>query len=225
MGAPEAEHHHRKPRGNQPRGYETLGVHRQRGAMVPLLPPLAALKAQEQSAEHGVDGVLMVGNQLGRQRRERPQPACAHKPRNRNALFPEVRKQLNGIAPVWGNRSIATGLAANRTARPKEGEKIDLAGKKRFLVFPNRFKSVRVRKLNLSAPGPREGSLWAAQTLGSAFLRDLVILLRSISYLAISPSLISSVKLPCKFLTSLQHYIGVNNSGVRSWPRQKDTGF
>ena len=45
VGAPEAEYHHRQPRGNQPRGNQTLGVHRQRGAMVPLLPPLAALKA------------------------------------------------------------------------------------------------------------------------------------------------------------------------------------
>jgi hypothetical protein len=42
-------------------------------------------------------------------------------------------------------------------------------------------------------------------------LRVLVILLRSIAYLAISPSLISSVKSLCKFSTSLQHYIGVNN--------------
>jgi len=174
----------------------------------------------------------MVGNQLGRQRRERPQPAAAHKPRNRNALFLELREQVRGIAPVGGNGSIATGLAANRTVRPKEGAKINLAGEKRLLVFPNCLKCVRKGKLNLSAPCPRGGRRRAAQTFGTASLRDLVILLRSISYPAISPSLIPSVKLPCKFSSPLLHYIVGNNTDLtgrislslvlwrRKWPRK-----
>ena len=161
----------------------------------------------------------MVGNQLGRQRRKRSQPAAAHKPRNRNAIFLKLREQVSGIAPVGGNRSIATRLAADRAARTYEREKIDLAGKKRLLVFPNRLKCVREGKLNLSAPCPQGGRLRAAQTFGTASLRVLVILLRSIAYLAISPNLISSVKSLCKFSTSLQHYIGVNNTNhhMASW--------
>ena len=91
---------------------------------------------------------------------------------------------------------------------------INLAGEKRLLVFPNRLKCVRKRKLNLSAPCPRGGRRRAAQTFGTASLRDLVILLRSISYPAISPSLIPSVKLPSKFSSPLLHYIVGNNSGL-----------
>lgn len=164
----------------------------------------------------------MVGNQLGRQRRERPQPACAHKPRNRNALFLELREQVRGIAPVGGNRSIATGLAANRTARPKEGAKINLAGKKRLLVFPNRLKCVRKGKLNLSAPCPRGGRRRAAQTFGTASLRVLVILPRSISYPAISPSLISSVFSHRKFSALSRRYIVGDNT---QWPRTEEAPF
>ena len=145
--------------------------------------------------------------------------ATTDKSHNRNALFLELREQVRGIAPVGGNRSIATGLAANRTVRPKEGVKINLAGEKRLLVFPNRLKCVRKGKLNLSAPCPRGGRRRAAQTFGTASLRDLVILPRSISYPAISPSLIPSVKLPCKFSSPLLHYIVGNNTGPgRQWP-------
>ncbi|RLB10930.1 MAG: hypothetical protein DRG63_13465 [Deltaproteobacteria bacterium] len=43
-------------------------------------------------------------------------------------------------------------LATERTDRAKDGVKIDLARKKRFFIFPNRFICVRVDKLNVSAP-------------------------------------------------------------------------
>jgi len=98
----------------------------------------------------------MVGNQLGRQHRERPPVAATHKAGYRNALLLELRKKLNRIAPVGRDGPIAAGSAADRAARPKEGKKIDLSGKKRFFVFPNRFKSVRKGKLNLSAPAREE---------------------------------------------------------------------
>jgi hypothetical protein len=101
----------------------------------------------------------MVGNQLGRQHREGSPPAAAHKARYRNALLLELRKKLNRIAPVGRDGPIATRPATDRAARPKEVEKIDPVGQKRFFVFPNRFKSVRKGKLNLSAPARKEAGV------------------------------------------------------------------
>lgn len=163
------------------------------------LSHLPAPDTQEQGSHHGIDCVLKVGNQLDRQRRKSPPASAADKPRNRNAFFLELREQLNGISPVRGNLLIASLVTTDRTGRPQEGEEIDLTGKKRCLVFPNRLTCVRVGKLNVSAPCPRGGRLWAAQTFGPASLRGLVILLRSIFYLVISPTLISSVRLPRKY--------------------------
>ena len=79
------------------------------------------------------------------------------------------------MPPVGGNFTVAMLPAAERTDRAKEGGKIDLAGKKRFFVFPNRFICVRVGKLNFSAPCPRGG-----QTLGCANLS--VSLLAGLGY-------------------------------------------
>jgi len=166
VGSPKPEKNQRQPAGNQPRSHEALQVYRHRCTMKAFLPHLPALDAQEQGSYHGIHGVLMVGNQLNRQRRKSPLASAAHKTRNRNAFFPELRKQLNGISPVGGNLPIATLLTTDRTRRPQEGEKIDLPGKKRFLVFPNRLKGVRVGKLNLSAPCPRGGRLLASTPLG-----------------------------------------------------------
>jgi hypothetical protein len=193
MSPPKPKDNRCQPAGNQPRSHEALRVYRHRCTMKALLSHLPALDAQEQGSYGGIHGVLKVGNQLDRQRRKGPPASAAHKTRNRNAFFPELREQLNGISPVGGNLPIASRFTTDGTGRPKEGEKIDLTGKKSFLVFPNRLNCVRVGKLNLSAPCPRGDRLWAAQTFGPASLRGLVILLRSIPYLVISPTLISSV--------------------------------
>ena len=166
VGSPKPEKNHRQPAGNQPRSHEALRVYRHRCTMKAPMPHLPALDAQEQGSYHGIHGVLMVGNQLNRQRRKSPLASAAHKTRNRNAFFPELRKQLNGISPVGSNLPIASPLTTDRTRRPQEGEKIDLPGKKRFLVFPNRLQCVRVGKLNLSAPCPRGGRLLASTPLG-----------------------------------------------------------
>jgi hypothetical protein len=199
MGTPKPLHHHRQPAGNQPRGEQTLRVHPHRGPMEASLSHLPAPDTQKQGSHHGIDCVLKVGNQLDRQRRKGPPASAADKARNRNAFFLELREQLNGISPVGGNLAIASLLATDRTGRTEKREKIDPTGKKRFLVFPNRLACVRVGKLNVSAPCPRGGRLWAAQTFGPASLRGLVILLRSIFYLVILPTLISSVRLPRKY--------------------------
>lgn len=181
--------------------------------MKSLLPPLPALQAQEQGPDHGLHGVLMVGDQLGRQRRKRLMPAAADKSRNRNTFPLELRKQVNGRSPVGGNRSVAIGLATDRAAQPNERGKIDLAGKKKLLVFPNALKCVSKGKLNRSAPARREAGFGPLKPSALPPCGSLVILLRSILYLAISTSLISSVKLPCKFTTPLLHYIVRTNRG------------
>ena len=166
--------------------------------MKTLLAPLPALEHQEQSPNDGIDGVLEVGNQLDRQYGKGPLLLIAHKAGNRDALFLELGEQVDGISPVGGNLPVAPLLAADRTGRAKEREKVNMTGKKRFLVFPNALVCVRVRKLDFSAPCPQGSRLWAAQTFGSASLWGLVILRRSIFNLVISPALIPPVALPCK---------------------------
>ena len=136
VGSPKPEKNHRQPAGNQPRSHEALRVYRHRCTMKAFLPHLPALDAQEQGSYHGIHGVLMVGNQLNRQRRKSPLASAAHKTRNRNAFFPELRKQLNGISPVGGNLPIATLLTTDRTRRPQEGEKIDPPGKIKIPCIP-----------------------------------------------------------------------------------------
>jgi len=159
MGTPQPEHNHTQPAGNQPWGQEAVRVHRYRGAMKALLSHLPALQAQEQSPDHGIHGVLIVGNQLARQYGKGPLLLIAKKAGNRNALFLELREQVNGISPVGSNLPVAILLATDRTGRSKEREKINLTGKKKFLVFPNRFVCVRVGKLDFSAPCPQGGRL------------------------------------------------------------------
>jgi hypothetical protein len=166
VGTPKPEGNYRQPTGNQPRGHQAIRVHRYRGPMKALLSHLPALDAQKQSTYHRIHGVLMVGNQLDRQHRKRSLPSAAHKTRNRNAFFLELREQVNGVSPVRANLTVATLLTTDRTGQANEGEKIDFLGKKRFLVFPNARVCVRVGKLNLSAPCPRGGRLWALTPWG-----------------------------------------------------------
>lgn len=209
MGTPKPESNYRQPTGNQPRGHQTVRVHRYRGPMKALLSHLPALQAQEQCSYHRIHGVLMVGNQLDRQYRKSPLPAAADKTGNGNAFFLELREQVNGVSPVGANLTVATLPTTDWAGRAKVRGKIDFLGKKRFLVFPNALVCVRVRKLNLSAPCPRGGRLRAAQTFGSVSLRDLVVLPRSIPDLGISSTLISSVNLSRKYHSPYpNHYRG-----------------
>jgi hypothetical protein len=127
--------------------------------MKALLSHPPALQAQEQSPDHGIHGVLKVGNQLDRQYGKGPLLLIAKKAGNRNELFLELREQVNGISPVGRNLPVAPLLATEWTGRAKEREKINLTGKKRLLVFPNALVCVRVRELNFSAPCPQGGRL------------------------------------------------------------------
>ena len=123
--------------------------------MKTFLPHLPALQTQEQDSYHGIHGVLEVGDQLGRQYRKGPLPLIAEKTGNRNALFLKLREQVNGISPVGGNLSVAILLATDRADRSKERDKINLTGKKRFLVFPNALVCVRVGKLDFRRLAPK----------------------------------------------------------------------
>ena len=134
--------------------------------MKTFLPHLPALQYQEQGPYHSIHGVLEVGDQLGRQYRKGLFPLIAEKTGNRNALFLKLREQVNGISPVGGNLSVAILLATDRADRSKERDKINLTGKKRFLVFPNALVCVRVGKLDFSAPCPQGGRLMALTPWG-----------------------------------------------------------
>jgi hypothetical protein len=127
--------------------------------MKTLLPLMPALEHQEQSSDHGIHAVLKVRNQLARQYGKGLLPLIAEKAGNRNALFLELREQVNSISPVGSNLPVAILLATDRTGRSKEGEKLYLTGKKKFLVFPDALVCVRVRKLDFSAPCPQGGRL------------------------------------------------------------------
>jgi hypothetical protein len=87
---------------------------------------------------------LKIRNQLNRQQREGRLPLSAQKPGNGDPLLFKLRKQLDGISKVWGNLPVALYLAADRTLGTNNGEKIDMAAKKRFFIFENRLKSVIV---------------------------------------------------------------------------------
>jgi len=120
MSTPKPEHYPCQPTGNQPGGYKAVRVHRYRGAMKTLLSHLPELQDQEQSPYHGIHGVLMVWDQLGRQERKGALPFIAEKAGNRHALFPELREQVNSVPPVGADLSVATLLSTDRTDRSKE---------------------------------------------------------------------------------------------------------
>jgi hypothetical protein len=90
MSTAQSKHNHCQPTGNQPWGYETIRIHRYRGAMKTLLSHLPVLQHQEQGPYHSIHGVLEVGNQLGRQYRKGPLALIAEKTSNRNGLFLEL---------------------------------------------------------------------------------------------------------------------------------------
>lgn len=203
---------YKEPAGHQPGGDEAILINPHRGAMEPSLSHLPALLTQEKRPQDGLCGVLKVGDQLHRQHRKGSRAPSAQEASNGDASLLECREQLNRIPPVGGDLSVAMFLPANGAGGSDEGWKVDPSGEKQFLVFPNRLTSVRVGKLNSSAPCMRGGRLWAAQTFGPASLQPSVILLRSISYLVNSPTLIPSVKLPRKSSAPSHPYsVGDNN--------------
>jgi hypothetical protein len=183
----------RQPVGNEPGSDKTFGVHASRCAKEALLTHLSVLKRQEQRPNHGTDRVLKVRNQLDRQEGKGSSLLPAHKACNGDLLFPKLREELNGIAPIGGELSIAIRTAADRADRSNGGRKINLTGEKGFSVFPKSLEFVKVGELNFSAPCSQGGRLWAAQTFRPASLLGLVIFPRSIPYLTHSPTLTSSV--------------------------------
>ena len=116
-------------------------------------------------------------------------------------MFAKFRKQLDGITKIGGYLPVTVALATDRTNRTDKRKKIDLAAKKRFFIFQNRFKSVIVGQLNFFGSLALKGAgRQAAQTFVPASLKRLVNFTWSISYLAIWAILISSVTLSCKSL-------------------------
>ncbi len=210
-----------QPKGHQPRGEQTVLINPHRGTVETLLSHLPAPHAQEQRPHNSICRILNIGDQLNRQQREGPRAPSAQETGNGDAFLLKPRKQFNGIAPVGSDRPVTMISPANGASGSDKGGKINPTGKKRFLVFPNRSICVRVGKLNLSAPCMQGSRLKAAQTLWPASLQPLVILPRSISYLVNSPTLISSVNLPRKFLTPCLRYIEGDNTELvlRIWQR------
>jgi len=188
-----------EPAGNEPGGNKTFGIHANGCAKEPLLTHLPALKRQKECPDHCPDRVLEVRHQLDRQNGKGPSSLPAEKTSNGDLLFPELREKLDSISPIGGNLSIALRTATDGADGSNGGRKINPTGQKRFLVFPKGLEFVKVGELNFSAPRSQGGRFWAAQTFGPASLLGLVIFPRSIPYLAHSPTLISSVRLPRKF--------------------------
>jgi len=209
-----------EPVGNEPGGDETFRIHASRCAKEALLTHLPILKRQEKCPDHGPDRVLKIRDQLDRQKGKRSFPLRAEKTSNGDLLFSELRGKLNGIPPIGGDLSIAIRTATDGADASNGGRKINLTGQKRFAVFPKRLEFVKVGELNLSAPCPQGGRFWVAQTFGPASLLGLVIFPRSIPYLAHSPTLISSVRLPRKFLSPLIDTISREITTEAAVPRE-----
>lgn|GEM_PF-2498199 len=219
MSTSKSSKDYKEPADHQPGGDEAILINPHRGAMEPSLSHLPTCMAQKKRPQDGLCGVLKVGDQLHRQHRKGSRAPSAQEASNGDASLLECREQLNRIPPVGSDFSVAMFLPANGADGSDEGGKINPSGEEQFLVFPNRLISVRVSKLNFSAPCMRGGRLWAAQTFGSASLQPSVILLRSISYLVNSPTLIPLVKIPRKSSTPFLHYIEGDNT---SWHKGEE---
>jgi hypothetical protein len=87
---------------------------------------------------------MEVRNQLDGEQGKSPPFLPAKKASDGNPSFFEARKQINGVAKIGRNLTVAIRSAADGAGRPKVGEKIDSVGCKRFLVFPNRIIFVKV---------------------------------------------------------------------------------
>ena len=131
---------------------------------------------------------------------------------NQNPALVKVREQFNGVVPVGRDLPIAIKTATQRTLSTQVGGKINPAGPKPFSVFPKALEAVKVGTLYFSAPRSQGGGFWAAQTFRSAPLQSLVISTRSIPYLAISTSSISSVSKPGKSPSPYQAVCEVNKT-------------
>jgi hypothetical protein len=144
MGTPKPTGYYCQPAGNQPWGNQTVHIHLNRCTIETPLTHLPILKAKKQGPDHRTDCVLQIRNQLNRQHRKTPPAPLAQKPSDGNPLLVKFGKQLDGIPKVWKDLSVAVYTAADRTHWANNGEKIDMAGKIGFFIFPNRFKSVIV---------------------------------------------------------------------------------
>jgi len=119
-----------QPAGNQPWRHQAFWIHRLGCAIKALLPRLPTLHPQKQRPDHRTYRVLKVWDQLDGQQREGLTTLTAYKARYRYPLLLELRKQLDRITPVGRNLSITILTAADRTACPNAGDKIDLIQKK-----------------------------------------------------------------------------------------------
>ena len=201
-----------QPAGDEPGGHKAFRIQRHHGAKEALAPYLPILKAQQHGGDHRHHRVLEVGDQLDREKGEGSLVLAAEKPRNGDLFLLEPGEQFNGIAPIRLDHSIAVKLSADRAGRSNGSGEIDTAGKERFLVFPKGLEFVNVGQLDFSVPCSQGDRLWAAQTFGPVSLLGLVILPRSIPYLANPPTVPSPVRIPHKFPSPHSRYIAGDNS-------------
>ena len=212
MGTPKPLQHHAKPAQHKPRTHQTVRVHLNRCApkTPPSCPPTP--KPQKQRPHHGAYRVLNIRNQMDRQQGKCPPAASTHKPRNGNPFLPKPGKQLTRISPIGGDLSMTVVLSADGTGRSDHREKINPPGQKRFTVFPEAFNCGKVGQLYGSAALFPGRQALGSETFGPASLVRVVISVRSIPYLALLHTLISSVTIPCKYLYILSSYSLVNNN-------------
>lgn len=165
MGTSKSSKNHSRPAGHQPGGHTAVLINFHRGAIKAPLPHFPASQPQEQCPQERTGRVLEIRNQLDGQQGQGSSAPSAQKASNGNALLRKPWKQLNRIAPIGGDLPIAALFPADGAGRSDDGGKVNPAGKKRFLVFPNRLTCVRVWKLNLSAALPTGGRSSVARPL------------------------------------------------------------
>ena len=144
MPTPKSPYNHCQPAENQVRGHVAIRMHRLCRAIETLLTHLPASKTHKQRPDDSTDRVLEIRNQLDWQQGKGLPPPSAYKTRNGNLLLLELWQQFNGVAPVRGDLSITITGTTDRASGTNIGEKIDLTGQKRFLVFPNCFECVKI---------------------------------------------------------------------------------
>jgi hypothetical protein len=121
MGTPKPADNRCQPEANQIRGHHTVRIHLHRGAIEAPLTHLPVSKSQQHDSEHRIDCVLKIGDQLNRQQRNGALPPAAYKSGDGHLDLVEPGKQLNGISPVWCDRSVTPKSTANRTSETDDG--------------------------------------------------------------------------------------------------------
>jgi hypothetical protein len=198
VGPSQTSDHDLQPVCHKPGGYPAVRInvlYRSEKAFPASLPVEKPIK---QRSDHGRYRVQHIRDQLVRKQGKGHILFATQKPGDRNPFFPENRENVDDIAFIRGNRSVAIVLAANRAYRSDGQREINFTLDKRFFIFLDTLECGNKRQLYRFTALSSGRQVFGSYTYGPASLRRVVSFSRSFSYLDNLPSFISSVTILCK---------------------------